>query len=188
MNPEDALPEDWGMYYDGVWMRHDKYGVGRIEVLGGDLYLKRSVYSDPIQVRAEYLKCWWPRAGAFNCGNHAIYIARKAVRNMRKSAVAGDHYFVKWGTGFGIDIMEKLRSGPNCHSKVDATRLLEDGDMSSVAVTRDIIFTLCEDNPEKFIVIFRGMEVGTWSEISGYTPQFSGHPLTSRVLRQLDVA
>ena len=188
MNPADALPEDWGMYYDGVWMKHTKHGVGQINVIGGDLHFRKSPGCEPIIVKAKYLSCWWPRAGAFNCGDHAIYIARRAIRNMRKSAVAGDHYYVSWGSPYGKDVMMMLKGGPNYISPDEADRILRAGNMQSVAVTRDIIFTQCELDPEKVSVIFKGMEMGTWSANEGFIPLFSGSPFTPRILRQLEEA
>lgn len=183
MNPADALTADYGMYYDGCYMRHRNHGIGRIQVIGGDLYLCTSPNADPKLVKPSYLECWWPRAGAFNTKTHAVYIARRAVRNMRKSAVGNDHYFVKWGTPYGVDVMTILQQGTNEIRMDKAIELLNNGSMSSVAVSRDIIIS--PEEGDTYSVTFRGMECGTWSN-GGFTPLFSESPLTARVLRQLE--
>lgn len=190
MNPADALPEDWGMYYDGVWMRHTTHGIGQIQVVGGDMYLRKTPKSDPILVNSRYLRCWWPRAGAFNCGDHAIYIARRAMRNMRKSAMSGDHYYITWGSPYGKDMMMVLRNGPNPLPIGDAILGLRSGIVGSVAITRDIIlsvdFEAGVEHKEPLTVVFRGMEVGTYTEDGGFVPLFSGSPFTPRIHRQLE--
>lgn len=188
MNPTDAMPKDYGMYYNNCWMRHTRYGVGMIQVVDGGLFLNYIKGKDPFKVKASNLSCWWPRPGAFNCGNHAIFIARRAIRNMRKSATGQDHYFVKWGTPYGKDIMMVLRSGDNSKSLAEAASLMASGASSSVAITRDIIIHPEEEiNQPLYTVLFRGIEVGRL--VSGsFEPLFSGSPLTGRVIRQLEGA
>ncbi|GAG31465.1 unnamed protein product, partial [marine sediment metagenome] len=106
MNPCDAMPKDFQMYYNGCWMEHATHGVGLVRVHDGVMYLdKENTGENSLRVKPSYLTCWWPRPGAFNCKNHAVYIARRAMRNMRKSAVANDHYFIKWGSPYGKDVM-----------------------------------------------------------------------------------
>lgn len=185
MNPSDALSQDYGMYYDNCWMRHTTHGIGRVRVVGGDMYLERQPGADPIQVQPKYLECWWPRPGAFNCGDHAVYIARRAIRNMRKSATSGDHYFVKWGSPYGKEVMMCLKTGPNTETMDSAIDLIQKGRMSSVAVTRDIIIEP-NDRKGEFNVIFRGMEAGTYTQDGGFIPLFSNNPWTHRILRQLE--
>ena len=187
MNPSDAMPKDFQMYYDGCWMEHTKHGVGRVRVIDGTMYLdKDNGLTNAIRVKPAYLRCWWPRPGAFNCGNHAVYVARRAMRNMRKSAVAGDHYFVKWGSPYGKDVMMTLREGANQLPLQEALELLRTKKMSSAAISRDIIIHP-EDKPTIDVqtVVFRGMNSG---KLSGgiYEPLFSHSPLTGRVLRQLE--
>lgn len=187
MNPSDALPQDYGMYYDGCWMKHTSLGIGRVRVVNGKMYFEKNPGQDePKIVRSKYLTCWWPRAGAFNIvGKHkAVFIARRAMRNMRKSAISGDHYFTKWGSPT-CRIMETLREGPNLLPLQEAIDLLKKPEWISVAVARDIILTNGEI-PDESIVIFRGEESGTY-KYGCYTPMFSDNPLTGRILRQLEV-
>jgi len=185
MNPCDALTQDYGMYYDGCYMRHKTHGIGRIQVIGGDLYLSTSPRSDPKLVKPSYLECWWPRPGAFNYKERAVYISRRAIRNMRKSAVGGDHYAVKWGSPYGMDIMMLLKEGVNSMSIEMGIQKLDAKVMTSVAVSRDIIL-YPDEEPDNYVVVFRGMEVGTWYKGGGFTPSFSNNPLTPRVMRQLE--
>lgn len=188
MNPIDALPEDFGMYYDGCWLRHKNHGIGLIRVIDGEMHLYTNPRTNktPIKVQPKLLECWWPRAGAFNCGSRAIYVARRTLRNMRKSAISGDHYYVKWGDGRGIPLMEILRDGPNHVSVSEGLRKIERGNQS-VAVGRDIIIAQDDlgrssTNP----VYFRGLEVGTLA-YGDYIPLFSDSPFTERVRHQLEV-
>ena len=187
MNPSDAMPKDYGMYYDNCWMRHTKWGVGRIRIVDGRMWLDcLGDGSEPKNVKPQYLSCWWPRPGAFNAGRSAVYVARRAIRNMRKSAVNGDHYFVKWGNEYTRDIMCLLRDGPNFMGLPEAIEKLKSKAMSSVAITRDIIIHP-EDKPigPRYTVVFRGIEAGTMED-GIFEPLFAGNPLTNRVLRQLE--
>ncbi len=188
MNPSDAMPQDYRMYYDGCWMEHTKYGVGYIRVKDGGMYLdKEGRGRDLVRVKPSFLSCWWPRPGAFNVKKkHAVYIARRAMRNMRKSAVANDHYFLKWGMPYGRDVMLTLRDGPNPVEIREARRLLIAGTMLSVAISRDVILHP-EDEPTADVqtVVFRGMDAGRLV-MGTFEPLFSASPLTGRVLRQLE--
>lgn len=187
MNPCDAMPKDFQMYYDNCWMKHSNHGVGRIRVIDGNMYMDMLTgKSGPIGVKPNYLVCWWPRPGAFQIGRDAVYIARRAMRNMRKSAVSNDHYFVKWGNPYTKDVMLTLRDGPNCVPIPVAIARLKDKRINSAAVTRDIIIHP-EDEPNTncFVVVFRGMEAGRL--VNGqFEASFSDSPLTGRVLRQLE--
>jgi hypothetical protein len=187
MNPCDAMPKDFQMYYDNCWMVHTTLGVGRVRVIDGEMHMELlQGKKQSAAVNAKYLSCWWPRPGAFNLEDSAVYIARRAIRNMRKSAMCGDHYFIKWGTPYQKDAMLLLRDGPNAIPLPEAVDLLKHKKYSSVAVTRDIIIHPEDDpNTNCFTVIFRGMETGRL--VNGqYEPLFSGSPVTGRILRQLE--
>jgi hypothetical protein len=147
-------------------------------------YLKGK--KDMVCVKPAMLECWWPRPGAFNVKGSAIYIARRAQRNMRKSAVSGDHYFVKWGTPYGKDVMVTLRDGPDTKTLRQAAKMLSTGSMTSVAISRDIIIYVEDDTlPDVYEVVFRGIECGKLVRGS-YEPSFSDNPLTGRVVQQLE--
>ena len=183
MNPCDALPEDWSMYYNGCWMRHEKLGIGRVEVAGDLLLFYPPGAPDYVIAKPKELSTWWPRAGAFNYNGNAVYIARRNIRNMRKSAIGGDHYYVKWGKCPNSLVMQVLRDHDAYPSVHDAWALLRDG-RKAVAVTRDIIFSDYDDG--ECDVYFRGMEVGRMSQLCGFVPTFSASPWTRRVLHQLE--
>ena len=186
MNPSDALPQDFGLYYDACWMRHKTHGIGMVRVINGDMYLEYTKdRSGPLQVQPKLLECWWPRPGAFNVGNGAVYIGRRALRNMHKSAVCGEHYFTKWGMCSGVELMQLLRDGPNHVTVDEGLRLLATNKRKSVAVSRDVILTPTTTDGTETAVIFRGMEVG-FLKNGVYEPAFSNSPLTGRVLRQLE--
>ena len=186
MNPCDALTKDYGMYYDGVWMKHDKLGVGLVKVDCGKLKIDVTRGVEPSKlVKAKDLTCWWPRPGAFNIDGkgRAVYIARRAMRNMRKSSVGGDHYFIKWGQSYNVPIMIVLKNGPNPVPLYEAMEMI-DGGKESIAVSRDIIITSTGESKE-YEVIFRGLTAGTYKH-GCYEPGFSDSPLTGRVMRQLE--
>jgi len=190
MNPADALPKDYGMYYDGCWMRHSKHGVGRVNVIGGDLYLQTPGRANPLHVSPQYLEVWWPRARAANMESlsKAVYIGRKAARNMRKSAVSRDHYYVKWGGAMGMDVMLLLVNEQDYPSLEKASDMLANG-WESVAVSRDIILTKDEDEG-MLMVVFRGIEAGRLQVIRGhgaFEPLFSGCPWTRPIVQQLEL-
>ena len=182
MNPSDALTKDWGMYYDGCWMKHRTLGVGRVLVAEKTLYLDRD--DAATKVDPEDLSCWWPRPGAFNVGKSAVYIARRTIRNMRKSAVGGDHYYLKWGNPYACNVMETLKKGTNHVPLSLGLQMLDRGDVKAVAVSRDIIIK--RESATRYNVIYRGNEVGTWNPVLGFKPLFLGSPFTRRVMRQLE--
>jgi len=187
MNPTDAMPKDYQMYYDGCWMEHTKHGVGLVRVIDGTMYLdKDNGMTEAMRVKPSFLSCWWPRPGAFNCKDHAVYVARRAMRNMRKSAVANDHYFVKWGSPYGKDVMMVLKEGQNHLPLREALAVLRSKKMTSVAISRDIIIEP-EDMPSRDVqsVVFRGIDAGRLNN-GMFEPLFSNSPLTARVLRQLE--
>ena len=92
------------------------------------------------------------------------------------------------GNAYSGDVMMTLRDGPNPTSLNRATKLLANGSVSSVAISRDIIIHI-EDPmvPTTYTVVFRGIECGRIA--SGvFEPSFSDNPLTGRVIRQLEGA
>lgn len=188
MNPSDALPQDWRMYYHNCWMEHTTLGIGMVAVSDNRLYFYNYQNGDssvdPVKVNAQDLKCWWPRPGAYNTkAGSAVYISRKAIRTMRKSAVAGEHYVIKWGPRLGnIDLMVALRAGPSRHSISYAAKVLKDGLVASVAVSRDLI--LAKDKFNNIVVIFRGLEAGEYRD-GEFVPSFTGSPLAKRVMMKL---
>jgi hypothetical protein len=185
MNPADALTSDYGMYYNGCWMEHSKYGIGQISVNNSRMYLQVDHNEEAIQVKPANLKCWWPRPGAYNVEGSAVYIARRAMRNMRKSAVGNDHYFVKWGNAYAAPVMCTLRTGENQVGFAEAYKRMSTGMATSVAISRDIIIFRDTEVKGSYTVVFRGLEAGTLSD-GAFDPIFSGNPLTGRVLRQLE--
>jgi len=187
MNPQDALPQDYPMYYNGCWMEHVDLGIGRVMVTGSRLYLDTDYgLSEATLVKAKDLICWWPRPGAFNGVRDAMYIARRAQRNMRKSAMPNDHYYLKWGNPYGgSDMMQLLKEGANHIPIEDALEAFAKKKRTSAAVSRDIIIHPTDTDPKVCSVIFRGNEVGTL-ENGYFTPLFSSNPIDMRALRQLE--
>jgi hypothetical protein len=182
MNPVDANKGDWRMYYDGTWMCHSEMGVVYIRVIGDTFYAcdRGDPDHEKIAVSAKDLVCWWPRAGSYNAGNGAIYVTRKAHRNMRKSATNGDHYQVQWGYYRG-DALKSMRNGPDYMTTADAMMCIRKNVAKSVAVSRDIILSMKGDKIE---VVFRGNPTGTIDD-NGYDPYIMGDPLSKRAYYKL---
>jgi hypothetical protein len=176
------------MYYEGAWMRHKAHGPGMVAVSGQTLYFYRypngRMESDPLVVEPEMLQIWWPRSGSYNTPGGAIYIARKAVRSMRKSAHAGEHYVIRWGKERmprGSNVMLALRAG---HSLVDldfALRAIKEKMTKSVAVTRDIILA---KTPDGLAVVFRGIKVGMLED-EDFVPDHPRSPIALRVTQKM---
>jgi len=171
------------MYYANTWMDHVKYGPGLILVNDGQLRHTRGGPDDePRKVKPDDLECWWPRSGSYNTPYGAVYIARKAARNMRKSASMGDHYQLTYGRGMGGDIMRLMIDGPDYMSIKEAQRALAKNIAHSVAVTRDII--LRQNEHEAVEVIFRGNPTGTLTDL-GFEPFIPNDPLSKRAYIKL---
>ena len=112
MKPSDVPVRDWQMYYAGTWMKHAVHGPALVSVRAADLMV--NVHGEEVLVDPSDLECWWPRSGSYNTPLGALYISRKAARNMRKSASWSDHYVCTYGrTERGIDGMKLMVRGPN---------------------------------------------------------------------------
>lgn len=180
MKPSHALQRDWPMYYAGTWMNHREYGPVAVSVNGEGLEV--TVGTDTIPADPNDLECWWPRSGSYNTKMGAVYIARKAARNMRKSASWGDHYTCTFGrTVRGSDPLSLMVRGPNYISVEAALELLTLEVTESVAVTRDIILRATDSNIE---VIFRGNATGTLTK-DGFEPYVPLDPLSKRAYVKL---
>ena len=89
MLPTKARKSDWNLYYNRTWMNHVKHGPCYIRVGDGTFRGHRLLESGQLSERgvtclAKDLAPWWPRSGAFNGDLGAVYITRRAQRNMRK--------------------------------------------------------------------------------------------------------
>jgi hypothetical protein len=199
MNPSDALTADRRMYYNNTWMLHK--GVPRkVQVASNKMYVWIDDDMEYMPCTARSLKCWWPRAGAYNTDSGGVYIARRGVRNMRKSATQDDHYFVKYG--YTSIPMETLRDGPNHYGVAEGIDRLANISMVSrynkheaniVAVSRDILLVDSEEtsSTDTLLVIYRGLPAGRLTNVStawAYEPSSSCCPLAGRVTRQLERA
>lgn len=185
MNPVDALQQDWHLYYDGSWMRHQQLGPGQVVVSGTELYF----YSYPNDVpeaaprrcMAGELSYWWPNGGAINTPFGACFVTRTATRSMRKSAHA-EHYGVSWhGPNFPMDktqLMLWLRRGPALIDVDFAMKAMDNQMTPSVAVAKDMIFAA---TPQKgmYDVVYRGVVIG---KIKGrvFMPYYEDAPITRR--------
>lgn len=188
MNPVDALAQDRRMYYHNTWMRHSKNGIGMMRVdeeghMRMYLFPNDMIEAEPVKVKPFDLSCWWPRAGAYNILNSAVYISRRSVRSMRKSAVPAEHYHVKWGNhAITNNTMLFMRRGPEHQSLAAAIAALQGGKKEAVAITRDIILTRGDFG--ELTVIFRGLLAGEYRN-GEFIPTFNGSPLAKRVMYKL---
>lgn len=170
------------MYYANTWMNHVEYGPGCIQVRDGQLTHSRGGPHDETRdVKPDDLECWWPRSGSYNTPYGAVYIARKAARNMRKSASYGDHYQLTYGRGDGGDVLRLMIDGPDYLSVNEARKALRQKIAKSIAVTRDIILT---QKDQGVVVVFRGMDTGVLSD-DGFEPYIEADPLSKRTYVKL---
>jgi len=182
MKPSQANKQDWRMYYADTWMNHVKYGPGHIYVRDGQLTHTRGGRNDPTRdVEPDDLECWWPRSGSYNTPRGAVYIARKAARNMRKSASYGDHYQLTYGRGDGGDVLRLMIDGPDYLSVKEARAALRRNITASVAVTRDIILAMQD---EHIVVVFRGIHTGVLTD-NGFEAYIADDPLSKRAYVKL---
>lgn len=183
MRPIDAKPADWFMYFHGTWMEHDTLGPCKIRVEGPHIYVKHArVYTE---VHPSTLSPWWPRASSMNGPNGGFYIAKRAQRNMRKSGMAGHHYYCSYGSTPPGDIMQWFTKENSLISLEDACdRLLDTSNTSPpVAIHRDLILDRGgKGNALK--VIFRGNYAGSL-EGQMFTPIADGHPMSKRAAIKL---
>lgn len=180
MKPSDALTRDWPMYYAGTWMKHKFYGPVPVSVYDGKLFVEAHGGRHPAE--PHHLECWWPRSGSYNTKMGAVYIARKAARNMRKSASWNDHYTCTYGrTMRGADPLHLMVRGPNYIAVDAAMELLTLEVTESVAVTRDIILKAGDKDVE---VIFRGNPTGILTA-DGFEPYVPLDPLSKRAYVKL---
>ena len=184
MKPSQANKQDWQMYYANTWMNHVKYGPGIVIVDPDGLQHTRGGEEDKLRrVKPDDLECWWPRSGSYNTPYGAVYIARKAARNMRKSASMGDHYQLIYGRGDGGDILRLMIDGPDYMSVAEGVRTLRKQVCISVAVTRDVILAQ-QPNTDIIEVVFRGNVTGTLSD-DGFEPLIPQDPLSKRAYIKL---
>jgi hypothetical protein len=134
---------------------------------------------NPVLVKHTDLVCWWPRPGAYNTPRGAVYIGRKAIRTMRKSALPNEHYNIRYGTvGRVWEIMLILRKGPERQDLNFAVKVLNEELSPSVAITRDII--LARGKFGEILVIFRGLYAGDYQN-GEFISTFPGSPLAKLV-------
>lgn len=182
MNPSQANKQDWRMYYSNTWMQHNKLGPGYITLDGRQFYWSRGggAMQEIVPVSSDDLECWWPRSGSYNTPYGAVYIARKAARNMRKSAAMGDHYQVMYGRTSG-DFIHLMIDGPAYVSIKEAQKAMQQKLTTSVAVARDIILAHLDNSVE---VIFRGNPCGILRD-TGFDAYVPDDPLSKRAYAKL---
>ena len=182
MNPVDARPEDWNMYYSGAWMYHNKIKrIVYVEV--GQLAANRFSYQLPAgeiwhDAEPEELQSWWPRAGSYNVGNGAVFIGRRARRSMRKSAT-NDHYFIQWG-GRGVSPCKIMATNSEFIKYDAAVEVLNKKVSKSAAICQDVILSKKEGQGKNvFDVIYRGTGAGVLDN-NRFIPTFEGTPASKR--------
>lgn len=179
MNPCDALPGDWNMYYDGCYMWHTKLDKA-VLVSCDDGLLQHYDKKTEVYIKAEpdELICWWPRSGAYNTGGQAIFVGRRARRSMRKSAY--DHYFCQWGNDRGHNVLRLMAEGPNFLTYQAARECLNKRVMECAAISADLILARNRaDERDYFDVIYRGTLAGELKE-EQFIPYFNGTPAAKR--------
>lgn len=164
MRPNEALPQDWGLYYNNTYMQHTQHGPVLIRSEAGCLYAK--VFTGGVSkwepVSPDDLYVWFPKTGSFNTKNSACYIARRAARQMRKSLTLGDLYYATFGANHTPmnSILKSLCSDKTYTSVRDATAALVNNDYLARAISREIILTKSSLRSNTIQVIYKGKYVG----------------------------
>lgn len=164
MRIQDTEPTDWSLYFEGTYMMYrNKVAAVSVDTEGPQYRLmltfnphKRVFLSTPEEL-AE-LEVWWPRPGAYNYMGHAVYIARKAARNMKKSCCPRSHYYIKYGNNLAVKTVRYLKTGPNHMDWPSAKKALDKLLCASVAVARDLILLSTDEG--NYGVVYRGEHVG----------------------------
>ena len=144
MRPSEALPQDWGLYYNGTYMEHVTKGPVLVTVsrTNGTLSATavRGLKTKSV-VQPEDLSVWFPEKGAFNTRKGATYIARRALRQMRKSLTLGDLYYCTMGEHLGAKGMIELLAQKKRSLTPARTALKQvySGEYTGRAVSKDLI-------------------------------------------------
>ncbi len=161
MNPEDALPQDYPLYYNGTFMRHAERGP--VFVVAGDGgFVVKTRTGRQARAAAQDLSPLWARPGSYNVstpiGERAIYLGRKGRRSARRSA-STEHYQVIWSASGDRRITKTImweaimnEGYPNAKK---ALAKLKEGE--SVAVSREMIL---HRKQKSVAVIIRGQVAG----------------------------
>lgn len=179
MNPVDALPRDYGLYYDNTFMWNTKRDRAVYVTLGegGGLREQLTRQGRKLRVDPEDLKCWWPKSGAYNINGQGVYIARRARRNMKKSPY--DHYYVLYGDQrLPGNILWEVLKGQNQLGIGPAMEVLDKRLMRSVAVAHDLI--LLARAPGVYRVVYKGIEAGNIVD-GAFRPTWNDAPASKRV-------
>jgi hypothetical protein len=190
MKPSECPARDWSLYYNGTYMWHPEHGVVGVQVneeQDGFEVRHGRTYSS---VAADTLTPLWPEAQAINLPmyNTAAYIGRRARREARRSCT-NHHYNVLWTLGRSLvidrSVMYLLAEPPELPTLPEAIEMLT-GDMSSVAISHDLIIYPQGDNMS---LVCRGTEVGRLvlrDNVFSYEPEIPNSPLARRVQFKLD--
>lgn len=163
MNPVDASPADWRMYYHNTWMIHKTHGPCHVSVEydeedGGSFFRINNGTKTFNRINSNHLMLWFPPVGAYNVGSNAVYLGRRAQRMMRKSAAYPDTYYVQWGGRPNATTLLKALIAPVYHTCEDAINKLRQGEARSLAISRHIILWV---HNGRINVVYKGHEVAT---------------------------
>jgi len=143
MNPIDAPPEDWPLYYSGTWMMHSRYGAGYVDTqtnIEGEVELK--FYNDKSKgrvVQGKDLTLYFPEAGAYNTRRGGFVLFRRAQRSMRKSASYPNTYYTAVGYAFGSTEILNAIIDKHYYAWRKARLLLKSRRMSAVALSLNVL-------------------------------------------------
>jgi len=168
MNPADAPMQDWRMYYNNTWMIHERYGACLVSVLQDDetgenfFKVTNTLGKNWNRINSNHLKLFFPPVGSYNVGTSAIYLGRRAQRQMRKSACYPDTYYVAWGGRPSSTRILKSVVSPVYPSVDEALPQLCDGTRRATAISRNWI--LAPLSKEQVSLIYKGVDVGTMTD------------------------
>lgn len=171
MNPQDAPNADWRMYYNNTWMIHKKHGPCHVQVRmneeTGESFFQVVTTEEKTykRINSKDLSLFFPLVGSFNVGGSALYLGRRAQRQMRKSASYPDTYYITWGSRRPnqLKLLKQVVS-PEYSSLESALEQVSNG-TPSVAISRNWI--IAQKTSTLFNLIYKGTSIGTMSMFTG---------------------
>jgi hypothetical protein len=156
MKPTDALRRDYGLYYNGTLMRHDRHGIVAITADDGTLLMRTKKRGKWTPVEPASLTPFWLRPGAYNVRGGAMYIARRARRSSRRS-MSPEHYQMMWPrrTNISLDVLWEAALNMDEYTTYDEFKACA---TQNVAISPEIILT--RDEEFRTYVVTRGNKVG----------------------------
>jgi len=191
MNPSDCPSRDWSLYYSGTYMLHATIGVVQVTVQHGVFQCRKHQGGVYRQADPTELTSIWPVARSVNFNNQAFYVGRRPRQEARRSATLR-HYVSLWSEypqeSVGHELLRALCFPPEYPSLEFAMRALQQEEVNSIAITRDLILARSPTSVADYRVVCQGMEAGTLHTVDNgfsFEGSLNQHPAGKRALVKL---